>query len=100
MLSQDPSYSRLPDELHALGRYGQKSGRGMYRYEVIAAMSGSVLVAPLALEGDTSARRALLTTAVIMLLLKKPLPARAAASWSPPSPGNSDGPERLAAQRI
>jgi len=41
-------------------------------------MSGSVLVAlltPLAIDGDTSARLALLTTAIIMLLLKKPLPA-------------------------
>lgn len=46
--------------------------------QFIGAMSGSVLVAllaPLALEGDTSARLALLTTAVIMLLVKKPLPA-------------------------
>lgn len=33
VLAHDPSYSRLPDELHALGRFGQKSGRGMYRYE-------------------------------------------------------------------
>ena len=32
------------------------------------------LLTPLALEGDTSVRLALLTTAVIMLLLKKPLP--------------------------
>ncbi len=49
--------------------------------QFIGAMSGSVLVAlltPLALEGDTSARLALLTTAVIMLLVKKPLPAIAA----------------------
>jgi uncharacterized membrane protein len=41
-------------------------------------MSGSVLVAlltPLTIDGDTSARLALLTTAIIMLLLKKPLPA-------------------------
>lgn len=46
--------------------------------QFIGAMSGSVLVAlltPLALEGDISARLALLTTAVIMLLVKKPLPA-------------------------
>ncbi|MBL4610894.1 MAG: AzlD domain-containing protein [Pseudomonas sp.] len=49
--------------------------------QFIHAMSGSVLVAllaPLALEGDTAARLALLTTAVIMLLVKKPLPAIAA----------------------
>ncbi|NLY59233.1 MAG: AzlD domain-containing protein [Gammaproteobacteria bacterium] len=49
--------------------------------QFISAMSGSVLVAllaPLALEGDTAARLALLTTGVIMLLLKKPLPAIAA----------------------
>lgn len=46
--------------------------------QFITAMSGSVLVAiltPLAIEGDASARLALLTTAVIMLVLKKPLPA-------------------------
>ncbi|WMC11658.1 AzlD domain-containing protein [Oceanimonas pelagia] len=44
----------------------------------IQAMSGSVLVAllaPMAVAGDNAARVALLTTAVIMLLLKKPLPA-------------------------
>ncbi|MGH1450137.1 MAG: AzlD family protein [Pseudomonadaceae bacterium] len=49
--------------------------------QFIHAVSGSVLVAllaPLALEGDTAARLALLTTAVIMLLVKKPLPAIAA----------------------
>lgn len=46
--------------------------------QFISAMSGSVLVAiltALAIEGDTSARLALLTTAIIMLVLKKPLPA-------------------------
>jgi uncharacterized membrane protein len=46
--------------------------------QFISAMSGSVLVAiltPLAVEGDASARLALLTTAIIMLVLKKPLPA-------------------------
>ena len=46
--------------------------------QFISAMSGSVLVAiltPLAIEGDLSARLALLTTAIIMLALKKPLPA-------------------------
>lgn len=44
----------------------------------IQAMSGSVLVAllaPMAVEGDAGARLALLTTAVLMLLLKRPLPA-------------------------
>ncbi len=49
--------------------------------QFIGAMSGSVLVAllaPLAYEGDASARLALLTTASIMLLVKKPLPAIAA----------------------
>lgn len=49
--------------------------------QFINAMSGSVLVAllaPLAVEGDNGARLALLTTAAIMLLLKKPLPAIAA----------------------
>lgn len=49
--------------------------------QFIGAMSGSVLVAllaPMALEGDTAARVALLTTAGTMLLLKKPLPAIAA----------------------
>ncbi|SDG88806.1 Uncharacterized membrane protein [Pseudomonas flavescens] len=49
--------------------------------QFISAMSGSVLVAllaPLALEGDNGARLALLSTAVVMLLVKKPLPAIAA----------------------
>jgi uncharacterized membrane protein len=36
------------------------------------------LLAPMALEGDTGARLALLATATTMLLLKKPLPAIAA----------------------
>jgi len=47
----------------------------------ISAMSGSVLIAvlaPLAVTGDNGARAALLTTAVIMLIVKKPLPAIAA----------------------
>lgn len=46
--------------------------------QFIEAMSGSVLVAlitPMAVTGDTGARIALLTTAVMILLLKKPLPA-------------------------
>ena len=46
--------------------------------QFISAMSGSVLVAllaPLALEGDLGARLALLATAVVMLVVKKPLPA-------------------------
>ncbi|MBV7564340.1 AzlD family protein [Pseudomonas sp. sia0905] len=49
--------------------------------QFISAMSGSVLVAllaPLALEGDTGARLALLTTAIVMLLVRKPLAAIAA----------------------
>lgn len=49
--------------------------------QLISAMSGSVLVAvlaPLAVTGDNGARLALLTTAVVMLLVKKPLPAIAA----------------------
>lgn len=44
----------------------------------IQAMSGSVLIAllaPLAVTGDHGARLALLITAVIMLVTKKPLPA-------------------------
>ena len=44
--------------------------------QFISAMSGSVLIAvltPLAINGDNGARLALLTTAVIMLALKKPL---------------------------
>lgn len=44
----------------------------------ITAMSGSVLVAllaPMAVAGDNGARLALATTAVVMLLYKKPLPA-------------------------
>ena len=53
-----------------------------YRVQLlISAMSGSVLVAlltPLAVAGDNGARLALLSTAVVMLLVKKPLPAIAA----------------------
>lgn len=47
----------------------------------VAAMSGSVLVAllaPLAVNGDGGARLALATTALVMLMFKKPLPAIAA----------------------
>ncbi|CAM2916834.1 AzlD family protein [Vibrio mytili] len=47
----------------------------------ITAMSGSVLIAllaPLAVEGDSGARAALLSTAVVMFIIKKPLPAIAA----------------------
>ena len=46
--------------------------------QFIGGMSGSVLVAilaPMAMQGDSGARLALLTTATIMLLVKKPLPA-------------------------
>lgn len=49
--------------------------------QFIQAMSGSVLVAilaPMAVAGDYGARIALLTTAITMLLLKKPLTAIAA----------------------
>ncbi|MFW3899736.1 AzlD family protein [Pseudomonas bharatica] len=49
--------------------------------QFIGAMSGSVLVAvltPLAVSGDNGARLALASTAVVMLLVKKPLPAIAA----------------------
>lgn len=49
--------------------------------QFIGAMSGSVLVAllaPLAVTGDNGARLALLSTAIVMLLFKKPLPAIAA----------------------
>ena len=49
--------------------------------QFINAMSGSVLVAvlaPLALNGDSGARAALATTAMVMLLIRKPLPAIAA----------------------
>lgn len=49
--------------------------------QFINAMSGSVLVAvltPLAVNGDNGARLALLSTALVMLWLKKPLPAIAA----------------------
>lgn len=45
-------------------------------HHFISAMSGSVLVAllaPLAINSDQGARLALLTTAVTMLILKKPL---------------------------
>ncbi len=53
--------------------------------QFINAMSGSVLVAllaPMAIEGDNGARLALLTTAVTMLFLKKPLPAIAAGIFT------------------
>ena len=46
--------------------------------QFIQAMSGSVLVAllaPMAVTGDNATRTALLTTAAVMLFLKKPLPA-------------------------
>lgn len=46
--------------------------------QFINGMSGSVLIAifvPLAVEGDMGARLALLTSTLMMLLLKKPLPA-------------------------
>lgn len=46
--------------------------------QFISAMSGSVLVAllaPMAVEGDAGARMALLSTAIVMLIWKKPLPA-------------------------
>lgn len=49
--------------------------------QFISAMSGSVLVAllaPLAVEGDNGARLALLATAIVMMIWKKPLPAIAA----------------------
>jgi uncharacterized membrane protein len=49
--------------------------------QFISAMSGSVLVAvvaPMAVTGDHGARLALLTTAIVMLLLRKPIPAIAA----------------------
>lgn len=49
--------------------------------QFISAMSGSVLVAlltPMAVNGDNGARLAFLVTAVVMLLVKKPLPAIAA----------------------
>ncbi len=47
----------------------------------ITAMSGSVLVAllaPIAVQGDNGARCALLTTVILMLVVKKPLLAIAA----------------------
>ena len=49
--------------------------------QFIGAMSGSVLVAvltPLAVNGDNGARLALASTALVMLIVKKPLPAIAA----------------------
>lgn len=49
--------------------------------QFIGAMSGSVLVAvltPLAISGDNGARVALASTALVMLVFKKPLPAIAA----------------------
>ncbi|AYC32410.1 3-hydroxyacyl-CoA dehydrogenase [Pseudomonas cavernae] len=33
VIGHDPSYCKLGDELYALGRYGQKTGAGFYRYE-------------------------------------------------------------------
>jgi len=47
----------------------------------INAMSGSVLIAilvPVAVEGDMAAKMALLTTAFVMLALRRPMPAIAA----------------------
>lgn len=47
----------------------------------INAMSGSVLIAilvPVAVEGDIAARMALLVTAGVMLVLRRPMPAIAA----------------------
>lgn len=32
-IAHDPSYCKVADELYALGRYGQKTSRGYYRYE-------------------------------------------------------------------
>jgi len=32
-IAQDPSYQILSDRLYELGRYGQKTGRGFYRYQ-------------------------------------------------------------------
>lgn len=49
--------------------------------QFISAMSGSVLVAvltPMAITGDNGARLVLLTTAIVMLTLRKSLPAIAA----------------------
>lgn len=49
--------------------------------QFINAMSGSVLIAvltPMAVTGDNGARLALLTTAIVMLTLRKSLPAIAA----------------------
>lgn len=49
--------------------------------QFIHAMSGSVLVAiitPMAVTGDNGARLGLLATAILMFVLKKPLPAIAA----------------------
>lgn len=49
--------------------------------QFISAMSGSVLVAvltPMTITGDNGARLALLTTAIVMLTLRKSLPAIAA----------------------
>jgi len=41
--------------------------------QFITAMSGSVLIAPMALNGDGGARVALLTTTITMLIVKKSL---------------------------
>jgi len=32
-IDHDPSYCRLGDELYSLGQFGQKTGKGFYRYE-------------------------------------------------------------------
>ncbi len=31
--NRDPAYAAICDKLYGLGRFGQKSGRGFYRYE-------------------------------------------------------------------
>lgn len=45
VIGHDPSYCRIADEIYALGHYGQKTGRGFYRYEGRQAMEDYEVVA-------------------------------------------------------
>ncbi|MDX2144464.1 MAG: 3-hydroxyacyl-CoA dehydrogenase NAD-binding domain-containing protein [Rhodospirillaceae bacterium] len=51
-LPPDPSYCLIGDKLHHLGRFGQKAGRGFYRYESGAAVSDPEVEALIRSEAD------------------------------------------------
>jgi 3-hydroxyacyl-CoA dehydrogenase len=59
-LPPDPAYRRVTQRLHALGRLGQKSGAGYYRYEGRSALPDpelEVVCAALAMEHGVTRRR-------------------------------------------